>query len=562
MTTAILMAMSMNQTDVRPSNTDQLKADGSSFAEKLNEQVNGTTEALGEENKGELMSGFPSLSSDPTTRNTDKESAVIPEAKEKSVSTQELFGPIKQGSTANRENAKSTKANAQMSKIWRSSEKPDVVEAPSLSDEERTVGEIFSADQDVMPPESKKQTLSRSVDHDAGLVDPRAAETGVLKDDSAGNLSLNTDPVDKSAKSVQSKTTRSVLGKPSMDPRHLEIESRPSLGKLVDGLHPTIGPANEVAKSQELVANPRLRDDANNVSESASGPVLAEGKSYFVLPIAPNDSVMPRNGADGTMGTRNVEAPSGVDGQVELLKQSAEVEKSSPKSMNTGEARVQTEPGLGAAIPHTISDNAGYGSGIVSPDAAAFGPSVMKLAPDRTTSHPTGLPSELVPQSSSIGMGGSSDEVPRMLTATPTALEVGVQSGVHGWLRVRAEMTDGGVVNASVSATSTMGQQMLHSELPALTAFLQTEKVAVHTIAVHPTAPESRGGGTGMDGGSGGQTQQGGNDEAKRQKDLAETTFDSTNEVVSHESLNGIDDDGASALATYVGGGSWLSVRA
>jgi len=46
-------------------------------------------------------------------------------------------------------------------------------------------------------------------------------------------------------------------------------------------------------------------------------------------------------------------------------------------------------------------------------------------------------------------------------------------------------MTDGGVVNASVSAVSSAGQEMLHRELPALTAYLQEEKVAVNAVAVH-----------------------------------------------------------------------------
>jgi hypothetical protein len=56
--------------------------------------------------------------------------------------------------------------------------------------------------------------------------------------------------------------------------------------------------------------------------------------------------------------------------------------------------------------------------------------------------------------------------------------------------------------------------------------------------------------------------QQGGNDGGGHQKGINETALDGVDEDVSYESLNGIDDDGASPLATYVGGGSWLSVRA
>ena len=52
-------------------------------------------------------------------------------------------------------------------------------------------------------------------------------------------------------------------------------------------------------------------------------------------------------------------------------------------------------------------------------------------------------------------------------------------NGTQGWLKIRAEMTDGGVVNASVSATTSAGQEMLHRELPSLTAYLQQEQIGV-----------------------------------------------------------------------------------
>ena len=78
------------------------------------------------------------------------------------------------------------------------------------------------------------------------------------------------------------------------------------------------------------------------------------------------------------------------------------------------------------------------------------------------------------------GWGGvvaaSVEGAPRMLMATPTALEVGIQNGTHGWLKVRAEMVEGGVVNASMSATSSEGQEMLHRELPALTLFYRRRR--------------------------------------------------------------------------------------
>jgi hypothetical protein len=150
------------------------------------------------------------------------------------------------------------------------------------------------------------------------------------------------------------------------------------------------------------------------------------------------------------------------------------------------------------------------------------------------------------------------DELPRMLTASPTSLEVGIQNGTHGWLKVRADMADGGAVNASVSAASPAGQEMLHRELPTLTAYLQSEKVAVNTVVIHAApgngtdAQSSRG----MDG-TGGQTSQRSNDR-EEQHNFRKTVSDET----AHRSLHAVDEDGTLPLAAYAIGGTWLSVRA
>ena len=157
----------------------------------------------------------------------------------------------------------------------------------------------------------------------------------------------------------------------------------------------------------------------------------------------------------------------------------------------------------------------------------------------------------------------SLNEAPRMLSSTPTSLEVGIQSGTHGWLKVRAEMTEGGAVNASVSATSSAGQEMLHRELPALTAYLQEEKVAVNAVVV-PAAPSTAGADArsfmGTDSG-GGQTPQR-NNEGEQHHGLTKTALNDSDEMVSHRGWHGIDEDGSLPLAAYVNGGTWLSVRA
>lgn len=149
----------------------------------------------------------------------------------------------------------------------------------------------------------------------------------------------------------------------------------------------------------------------------------------------------------------------------------------------------------------------------------------------------------------------------RTLMATPTALEVGIADGTNGWLKIRAEMAGGGV-NATVSAASQAGQQMLHRELPSLTAYLQQEHVAVNTVVVHTSVAgtEARGVAGGAEGDASGQAQQRdgqGGDGPQGRVDAGVNYTDET----PFEGLDGVGADGLLPL-TYTGGGSWLSVRA
>jgi hypothetical protein len=150
-----------------------------------------------------------------------------------------------------------------------------------------------------------------------------------------------------------------------------------------------------------------------------------------------------------------------------------------------------------------------------------------------------------------------------MLTATPTSLEIGVQNGTHGWLRVRAEMTDGGVVNASVSAASSAGQEMLHRELPALTAYLQEEKVAVNAVIVHtPSVSGSDPRSSSAASGAGGQTPQRSDQGEGQRQNPGKPALNGSDGAMTYRSLTGVDEDGSLPLAAYASGGSWLSVRA
>jgi hypothetical protein len=152
------------------------------------------------------------------------------------------------------------------------------------------------------------------------------------------------------------------------------------------------------------------------------------------------------------------------------------------------------------------------------------------------------------------------DGAPRMLSATPNALEVGIQDGAHGWVRVRAEMTDGGSVNALVSAASPQGQEMLHRELPSLTAYLQQEKVTVNSVVVHvpvQAAVEVRDS-AGLNGGNDQMAQRG----SEGGGQFGERPTSNESERAMKYRTSGVDEDGSMQLDRHSVGGGWLSVRA
>jgi hypothetical protein len=115
----------------------------------------------------------------------------------------------------------------------------------------------------------------------------------------------------------------------------------------------------------------------------------------------------------------------------------------------------------------------------------ATGSFVRSLASTASTSSPplTSLHSEHAQQ--------TQPDSATMLVATPNVLEVGVSGGPHGWLKVRAELGSDGGINAQVSASSASAAAALHKEMPALTAYLEQEQVAVSGVSVHTSSSSS-----------------------------------------------------------------------
>lgn len=162
------------------------------------------------------------------------------------------------------------------------------------------------------------------------------------------------------------------------------------------------------------------------------------------------------------------------------------------------------------------------------------------------------------------GAPGSHLYVPseqKTLTATPTALEVGISGGSHGWLKVRAELGGDGAVHASMSASTAAGTEMLRRELPSLTSYLHQEQVGVSSVAVH--APSSSMNLSDMSGGSG-QSLHAERDASGSQSGRQEDTTPLSRSEEGPGSGVPEDDGGAgwSPSMGYTGAGGWLSVRA
>lgn len=156
------------------------------------------------------------------------------------------------------------------------------------------------------------------------------------------------------------------------------------------------------------------------------------------------------------------------------------------------------------------------------------------------------------------------DAAHKTLQATPATLEVGVVDGSRGWLKIRAEMADGGGVNASLSTASSSGQDILHKELPSLTAYLQSEHIAVNRVIIQPTPatisdPRAFAGGMNNDGRE--QSRQSGNQGGENRQNASSTALGRL-EQPRISSISESRGDELFSSFPYSSGGNWLSVRA
>jgi hypothetical protein len=562
--TAILMAMGTAQTSVHPAKTDLGERDIMSFAQSLDERVDTSGSMLGKSSTSEAAIGSRIANDETAVKITNLAATVSHGMKGQTIPTRQepehnevkgegdgkIFTP--QTATAPVKQTKTTVRDPEMKDIKSPAEVEWATEDNSIGQGAKALN--FKEEALLPQPNATNEDRLSASRGEAGVVQKAIATIG--------------------------KTLDVVPGKKTTKSQKEETEPMGSQ-QITTTLHPitivaktTSGSVEQNSEWEQRVVIASTPADADSAIPKGEINITPDGN------LGHGASVTGKNSLEGTIVTKDSLARKdvsdgktpGIEGEKGLpfigdpggsSKPSAEVEKL-PAGTNAASdgITVKTE---NASVPVAaiVHATAGSTGGVITPGNVPSDTSFTKLTVGEAGAHTAGLPDGLKEQDSSDTVAGWMDGMPQTLTASPTALEVGIQNGTHGWLKVRAEMTDGGVVNASVSAASTAGQEMLHRELPALTAYLQSEKVSVNAVVVHPTAPQLQGGGAGMGGGSGGLTQQGGNNGGGHQKGVTDTAFDDAdNEAVSYESLKGIGEDGASPLANYVGGGSWLSVRA
>jgi hypothetical protein len=601
MSTAILMSMGAEQSAKRPVAQEVEKLDGPTFAQALDARVGVSSETVG---KHPAAGASPELG-DTKTEAARKNLLGVPEL---TAGTKARLDAPEGTSAAIGE--KDPAAGTPPART--ESTAKNLIDVPELTAGAKariSVGQTApngSVSKEIV---AGKSNPSETVTTIKPKVSGKTEDSGTQVAEPSGNTEEITAEALTSLPVASTSGTETGEAKPAVgqgDENLILETSLPSKGIAATGTAPeTASAAKKTIKTQGSDVTPTVATKSGTTAvhattdetKPAQGVVvevptaLASQTVAYVAPVlAPTIS-------------RNAESDGGVSGATLITGASSTADGSSHKnvaqSAKTPGSNIETTPAvLGdstgtakidakaerspAVVANAVGDRDVKGRTAGEPPVTSFhpvasgidltsgaGPSgvtgLLKLPNGESGAQTAGLPSGPREQDGSGAVVRSFEPVPRTLSATPTALEVGIPDGTHGWLKVRAEITDGGVVNASVSASSAASQEMLHRELPSLTAYLQSEKVAVNSVVVHPTAgtgTESLGYSAGTDSGASGQTPQGSHEGGEQRQNSVNAAMEATENVSSYRDLRDVGTDGTLPLTAYEGGGSWLSVRA
>ena len=149
----------------------------------------------------------------------------------------------------------------------------------------------------------------------------------------------------------------------------------------------------------------------------------------------------------------------------------------------------------------------------------------------------------------------------------PNQLEVGLQGGSFGWLKVRAEIGTNGEVNAYLRGASTNTTDLLQVQVPKIEAYLGAQDVPVRSVQVEAAHGHAGGAASGFagDGGlasGGGAAQQQSGRQGSGASEGTQDLGGSTSVDVEREGVAAMQVVASQNSIALTGTGNWLSVRA
>jgi hypothetical protein len=210
--------------------------------------------------------------------------------------------------------------------------------------------------------------------------------------------------------------------------------------------------------------------------------------------------------------------------------------------------------GFVGAVPHVASGESNL-------TVASAHPSIrMETATPPVASLVTSTDSRSEVYGGAVGLNHESVHLAHgpMMTSI-NSIEIGVASGTHGWLKVRAELEDG-VITASLASPTAVGREALHRELPSLTSYLLEERVGIGSVVVRDSSATEHGDSLGGNNFSG-KGQQSSTKEEPRHHVRASAVWGVAEEETIQQAWRSFGSAGGFASSITGSSGSWLNVR-
>lgn len=265
---------------------------------------------------------------------------------------------------------------------------------------------------------------------------------------------------------------------------------------------------------------------------SRSGGLSAEAKAHAVSAKA---SARPVSGTDSTSGRKET-VPSGY----------------SARQFTLAEGTVAAAQQLAGASLPTLPHPTGDPLAVLVPTISGLPiPKPIDTSLVASSAGPSAHAAKQVDATTLV----QDQATPRTLFAGPQRLEVGINSGLHGWLRVRAELGHAGEVTASVVTTSRSAESGLNREMGALHAYLKAESVGVASLRITSSQTHM------------GSTMNGGGETGTPSRHGSRKQSHSTSGSVISQSIEAFSESGIAGSSPWLGGGilaqsgGWLSVR-